>query len=131
MRGLFTLATRKKVLRIISFHNLKSTPHPRILARKAHAAKANGANIFKVATRTDTPIELARLLEFITNKQVELPIAAMGIGRLGAISRVLLARAGSALVYASVGEASDTEGQLSLKQLRALGIGRGVKSWKR
>lgn len=128
MRGLLTLATRKKVRRIISFHNFKSTPHPRMLARKVHTAKANGANIFKVATRTDTQIELARLLEFITNKQVELPIAAMGIGRLGAISRVLLARAGSALVYASVGDESDIEGQLSLKQLRALGIGRGVES---
>jgi 3-dehydroquinate dehydratase-1 len=131
MRGLLTLATRKKVQRIISFHNFKSTPHPRMLARKAHTAKANGANIFKVATRTDTPIELARLLEFITNKPVELPIAAMGIGRIGAISRVLLARAGSELVYASVGDESDLEGQLSLKQLRALGIGRDVKSWNR
>jgi len=131
MRGLFTLAKRKKVRRIISFHNFKSTPHPRMLARKAHAAKANGASIFKVATRTHTPIELARLLEFITNKHMELPIAAMGIGRLGAISRVLLARAGSAFVYASVGDESDIEGQLSLKQLRALGIGRGVKSWTR
>ena len=131
MRGLFTLAKRKKVRRIISVHNFKSTPHPRMLARKLHAAKANGANIFKVATRTDTPIELARLLEFVTNKHVEVPIAAMGIGRLGAISRVLLARAGSALVYVSVGETSDIEGQLSLKQLRVLGIGGGIKSWKR
>ncbi|MFZ0916456.1 MAG: type I 3-dehydroquinate dehydratase [Candidatus Udaeobacter sp.] len=128
MLGFFALAKRKKVRRIISFHNFKSTPHPRLLARKLYAAKANGADIFKVATRTDTPIELARLLEFVTNKHAELPIAAMGIGRLGAISRVLLARAGSALVYASVGKANDIEGQLSLKQLRSLGIGRGVKS---
>jgi 3-dehydroquinate dehydratase-1 len=131
MRALFALAKRKKVRRIISFHNCKSTPHLRVLARKLHVAKANGADIFKVATRTDTPIELARLLEFIANKHMELPIAAMGIGRLGAISRVLLARAGSELVYASVAEASDIEGQLSLKQLRALRIGRGVKSWNR
>jgi 3-dehydroquinate dehydratase-1 len=118
------------VRRIISFHNFKSTPHPRMLAGKLRAAKANGANILKIATRTDTPIELARLVEFVINKRAEVPIAAMGIGRLGAISRVLLARAGSALVYASVGETSDIEGQLSLNQLRALGIGRGVKSWK-
>jgi 3-dehydroquinate dehydratase len=46
----------------------------------------------------------------------------MGIGKLGAISRVLLARTGSALVYASVRDATDIEGQLSLEQLRALGI---------
>src|SRR5881628_664641 len=33
MRGLLTLAKRRKVRRIISFHNFKSTPHPRMLAR--------------------------------------------------------------------------------------------------
>jgi 3-dehydroquinate dehydratase len=47
----------------------------------------------------------------------------MGIGKLGAISRVLLARCGSVLVYASVAAATDIEGQMSLEQLRALGIG--------
>ena len=124
LRLLPTLAEKKKVRRIISFHNFQSTPHPRILAAKARAARAHGANIFKVATRTDTPIELARLLDFITDNRVDLPIAAMGIGKLGAISRVLLARAGSALVYASITAATDVEGQLSLEQLRALGVGK-------
>jgi 3-dehydroquinate dehydratase I len=122
MRALLTLAKRKKVRRIISFHNFKSTPHPRVLARKARSAKAFGATIFKVATRTDTPVELARLLEFITKKYVDLPLAAMGIGKLGAISRILLARAGSVLVYASLAGGTDIEGQLSLEQLRGLGI---------
>ena len=120
--SLLTLAKHKKVRSIISFHNFKSTPLPPVLAAKARAAKACGANIFKIATRTDTPIELTRLLEFLTRKKVNLSVAAMGIGKLGAISRILLARAGSALVYASVADASDIEGQLSLEQLRALGI---------
>ena len=89
---------------------------------KGRAAKARGANIFKVATLTDTPIEFTRLLDFVTRKNVNLPVAAMGIGKLGAISRILLARAGSALAYASVSTETDIEGQLSLEQLRALGI---------
>jgi 3-dehydroquinate dehydratase-1 len=122
LRSLLALAERKKVRRIISFHNFKATPTPRVLRAKAHAAKTDGANIFKVATCTDTPVQLARLLDFITKKDVDLAVAAMGIGKLGAISRVLLARAGSALVYASVAEGTDIEGQLSLQQLRALGI---------
>jgi len=120
--SLLTLAKHKKVRSIISFHNFKSTPLPPVLAAKACAAKACGANIFKIATRTDTPIELTRLLEFLTRKKVNLSVAAMGIGKLGAISRILLARAGSALVYASVSTETDIEGQLSLEQLRALGI---------
>jgi len=51
----------------------------------------------------------------------------MGVGQLGAISRVLLARAGSVLTYASLGAASDIEGQLSLEQLAHLGIGTMLK----
>lgn len=122
LRSVLASAKQKKVRRIISFHNFKATPRPRILASKARAAKACGANIFKVATRTDMPVQLARLLDFITNSGVNFPVSAMGIGKLGAISRVLLACAGSDLVYGSVGAGTDIEGQLSLKQLRALGI---------
>jgi 3-dehydroquinate dehydratase len=58
----------------------------------------------------------------MTSSRLNLSLAVMGIGKLGSISRVLLARAGSVLIYASVSETSDVEGQLSLGQLRALGI---------
>jgi 3-dehydroquinate dehydratase len=68
-------------------------------------------------------MELGRLLEFMTSSRWNVSLAVMGIGKLGAISRVLLARAGSMLIYASVGAGTDVEGQMSLDQLRALGFG--------
>ncbi len=123
LRALLAITKTKNVRRIISFHDFKSTPSARLLVAKAHNAKALRADIFKVATRTDTPTELGRLLEFITKNRVNVRLAVMGVGRLGAISRVLLARAGSVLIYASLGPATDVEGQLSLEQLRALGFG--------
>ena len=123
LRSLLKLAENKNVRRIISFHNFKSTPSARILTAKAREARSHGADIFKVATRNDTPIELGRLLEFMTNSRLDLALAVMGIGKLGAISRVLLARAGSVLIYAPVGAGTDVEGQMSLEQLRALGFG--------
>jgi len=123
LHSLCKLARKKNVWRIISFHDLKTTPDLRGLQVKARRAKSLGADIFKVATRTDTPAQLARLLDFITKKDVDLAVSAMGIGKLGAISRVLLAYGGSALVYGSVAAASDIEGQMSLEQLRAFGIG--------
>ena len=123
LRSLLKLAETKNVRRIISFHNFKSTPSARILAAKAREAKSQGADIFKVATRTDMPMELRRLLEFMTSSRLDLALAVMGIGKLGAISRVLLACAGSVLIYASLSSATDVEGQLSLEQLRALGFG--------
>src|SRR5215216_1319746 len=122
LRALLRVAEQQNVKRIISYHNFKTTPPVRVLLTKARAAKAHGANIFKVATRTDTPVQLTRLLDFTTNENVGLAVAAMGIGRLGAISRVLLARAGSVLIYASTGRCANIEGQLSLDQLRGLGV---------
>ena len=127
LRQLLTIAQKKNVRRIISFHNFKSTPAAKILSAKAQAAEAHHADIFKVATRTDTPMELGRLLDFISNSRVQLPLALMGIGKLGAISRVLLARAGSALIYASLGSTNDIEGQLSLQQVRELGVAASPK----
>lgn len=124
LHSILMSAKNKRVRRIISFHNFKSTPSTRILAAKARQAKFHGADVFKVATRTDTPMELGRLVEFTTNNSLDLAIAVMGIGKLGAISRVLLGRAGSALIYASVRQTPYVEGQLSLEQLRALGFGR-------
>jgi 3-dehydroquinate dehydratase-1 len=123
LRALLAIAKAKNVRQIISFHDFKSTPSARILAAKARQARSHGADIFKVATRTDTPMELGRLLEFMTSSRWKLSLAVMGIGKLGAISRVLLARAGSVLIYASVAAATDVEGQMSLEQVRALGFG--------
>jgi 3-dehydroquinate dehydratase-1 len=128
LRRLLATAEAKKVRRIISFHDFKSTPGRRVLAAKARAAKAHRADVFKVATRTDTPLELGRLLDFITDDRVDLSLAVMGIGKLGAISRVLMAGAGSTLVYASLNAASNIEGQLSLEEFRALGIGPVAKN---
>jgi 3-dehydroquinate dehydratase I len=127
LRPLLQAARRKNVGRIVSFHNLKATPDSRILRTKARAAKAHGANIFKLATRTDKPAQLARLFDFMTKKDIDLAVSVMGIGRLGAISRILLSHYGSALIYASIGQ-SRIAGQISLEQLRVFGIGSGGRA---
>jgi 3-dehydroquinate dehydratase-1 len=122
LRSLLRLARKQNTRRIISVHHLKSTPSPDRLRTQARAAKTYGADIFKLATRTDTPAQLTRLIDFVAAKNVDVAVSAMGIGKLGAASRVLLACCGSALVYVSVGVATDIEGQISLEQFRALGI---------
>jgi len=119
--SLLRLARKQKVHRIISVHHLKSTPSPGRLRTQAHAATTYGADIFKVATRTDTPAQLMRLIDFATAKNVDIPISAMGIGELGGASRLLLACCGSTLMYVSLGR-SDIQGQMSLEQFRAFGI---------
>lgn len=117
-RSLLAEAKKRKVRRILSYHNFKSTPSSRSLCAKAQQAKALSADIFKVATRTDAPAALSHLVDFVTNKNVSLPVSAMGIGKLGGISRLLLARCGSVLSYASL-ERPNVEGQLSIEMLRS------------
>ena len=117
-KSLLDRARKQNVRVILSFHDFRSTPSPRSLRAKALAAKKHGSNVFKVATRTDKPSELAPLVNFITSKHLALPISAMGIGKLGTLSRLLLARCGSALNYASL-QQSFLEGQLSIDLLRS------------
>jgi len=117
MRTVLEQARRDNVDLIISSHTLNDTPPLRILQRQSKTAANSGADIFKVATRTDTRVQLDRLISFFETNSREVPIAAMGIGKLGAESRRRLAQLGSALTYGFVGEAT-VEGQPSLIKLR-------------
>ena len=71
----FCFPARSNVERILSLHDFDSTPTPRSLHAKARKAKSLGAAIFKVATRTETPAQLARLLEFISEDEVGIAVA--------------------------------------------------------
>ena len=103
--------------RIISFHDFSGTPGRARLDRIVRAAQSLGADVLKVATRTDTPAQFARLLEFFATTAPHLPVAAMGLGRLGKKSRRELMRGGSVLNYAHLGESS-LPGQPSLRELQ-------------
>jgi 3-dehydroquinate dehydratase-1 len=123
LKRLLAQARKRNVRVILSFHDLGSTPSSRSLRAKAARAKALGANVFKAATRTTKPADLARLVDFTTNAGSRIPISAMGIGKLGGISRLLLARCGSILSYGSL-QQSLVEGQLPIDVLRST-LGRG------
>jgi 3-dehydroquinate dehydratase-1 len=98
-------ARRAGVGLVASFHDFDGTPTVRKLFALAEKAVAAGADILKIATTTNDPVALARLLEFIGTEK-RLPVAAMGMGRLGLVSRLSLAAAGSILNYVSLGSAA-------------------------
>jgi 3-dehydroquinate dehydratase-1 len=118
LQSVIASARKNNVQCIFSYHDLKSTPTARSLRTKARTADRLRADVFKVATRTDAPTQLERLLDFTAHKDVDLAVSVMGIGRLGALSRVILPRLGSVLAYAPVGRAQ-LQGQLSIAELRS------------
>ena len=99
-------ARAKSIRTIVSFHDFNETPSRPRLDEIARAAQSLGADLLKIATRTDTPAQLARLLDFFQRERLEMKIAAMGIGRLGRISRIEFARHRSALNYGHLGKAA-------------------------
>lgn len=110
-------AARAKGIRLIlSFHDFKETPNRRRLDKIARAAESSRADLLKVATRTDTPAQLATLLEFFRSER-PMRVAAMGIGHLGIIARRELFRLGSALNYGHLGRKTFA-GQPSVVALR-------------
>lgn len=117
MKPLIRRARGQNTGLILSLHDFEDTPTAAELARKTKAAAAAGATIFKIATRTDTPEQLGRLVSFLAATPSTLPIAAMGVGKLGLASRKRLAQLGSALTYVSIG-AAIVQGQPSWSQLR-------------
>jgi 3-dehydroquinate dehydratase I len=119
LRRLLARARSKSVGLIISLHDLSATPTVRNLRAKARFAESYQADIFKVATRTDSPDQLARLLDFFANPGIDTPMSAMGIGKLGTRSRRELIRRGSVLNYAHLGR-THIAGQPSLRELQKL-----------
>jgi 3-dehydroquinate dehydratase-1 len=106
---------------IISFHDFQTTPDRSQLDDIVSGALSLGADIVKVATRTDTQEQLQTLLDLFERNHGAQKVVAMGIGKLGGISRVEFARRGCRLNYAHLGSPA-TAGQLSLRGLRqALG----------
>ena len=112
-------ARAKGIRTIVSFHNFNQTPSRPRLNEIARTARSLGADLLKIATRTDTSAQLTRLLDFFQRERLEMKIAAMGVGRLGRISRLEFARHGSALNYGHLGS-PQAEGQLSITQLRRI-----------
>jgi len=119
LRSVLEKAADAKINLIISFHDLRSTPRAGDLDKIATRAGSLGASIVKVATRTDTRAQLAALVDFFGRQSGSSNLAAMGIGKLGRISRVELARRGSVLNFGHLGSRT-VAGQLSVGELRRL-----------
>lgn len=118
MTRLLSELRRRKVGLVASFHDFHKTPTPGILLRKAARARDYRAAIFKAATRAESLSDVRRLLE--TAEKIEgLRFSLMGMGPMGAYSRLALALAGSALNYAHLGR-SGVPGQWPARDFKSV-----------
>ena len=95
--GILAQARRRRVRIVLSYHNFAHTPRTEVLARKQREARAFGADICKIAVQVKSAASLARLLGI--QACAKHPLATMGMGPLGKVSRLVLPLAGSRLAY--------------------------------
>ena len=113
---------REAVLRegktlILSFHDYERTPSLADLENACAKMRDFGANILKIATKTESISEVCRLLTLLEHSST--PLAVMGMGALGRASRLLFAKAGSALNYGWL-DKPQVSGQWSAKEFLEL-----------
>jgi 3-dehydroquinate dehydratase I len=82
---------------ILSLHDFRMTPSLADLEDACAKMRDLGADILKIATKTESVSEVSRLLTLLERSSS--PLAVMGMGAFGRASRLLFAKAGSALNY--------------------------------
>ena len=127
LRSVLESASENKVRTILSFHDFGTTPSAARLDQIASQARSLGAAVVKVATRTDTPAQLDRLLDFWERQRPARDVVAMGIGKLGRACRLELAQRGNILNYVHLGSPA-ASGQLSIQELRRVASRRDAVS---
>ena len=109
-------STGKEV--IVSFHDFGKTPALEKLQEMFDQSGRAPNRIFKVATTVSHWSDVEVLIKLIQNN-LEFRVAVMGMGALGKLSRLVLARLGSCLAYGSIG-AAVVPGQWPVTQLSGL-----------
>lgn len=117
MGAVLDAARGEGVVVLASFHDFRATPSTARLRETIRRAADAGADAVKIATVTESAADLARLLDLF--RFTPLPLAMMGMGRLGMASRVALAAAGSVLNYGWI-DRPNVPGQWAARELREL-----------
>lgn len=118
MRELIQKAHGKGVQVMGSFHDFQATPGDEVLRGAIGFGQPAGLDAVKIATFLNTQEDLARLMK-LTSETHRLRLSVMGMGPLGRVSRLVLAKCGSLLNYGFIG-AANAPGQWPAARLKEL-----------
>ncbi|MBK1831594.1 type I 3-dehydroquinate dehydratase [Verrucomicrobiaceae bacterium R5-34] len=104
----------KEVGLILSYHNFEETPEEYSLQRTVELAEE--ADIVKLAVMHREVDDFARCTRVL--RRNDHPMSLMGMGPLGAVSRLLYAQHGSLLNYGYLGDTPTAPGQWPAKMLK-------------
>lgn len=114
LKNVLKSAAKERKKAIVSYHNFKSTPGDKKLKEIIESSLSAGADIVKVAAYVNSLEDLGRLSRLLSLSD---RLIVIGMGPLGAASRVFFPMIGSLMTYGSV-TGKTAPGQPTLKDLR-------------
>lgn len=103
-----------KTRRIISYHNFEETPDN--LAEIHKQMQSLDADVIKIVTMANSPIDGVRMLELVA--QAKVPTVGFCMGEFGLFTRVLCGKYGAPFTYASFSsEREMAPGQISFREM--------------
>lgn len=120
-RELAELAHDNGVKIIMSYHNFEATPEQEFMTEKLEAMRNVGADIVKIAVMPQTIHDVYRLMEAATytKEKLDVPLVAISMGALGAITRISGALYGSDITFGTIEQAS-APGQIPVSDLKRI-----------
>ncbi len=103
---------------IASAHFFETTPEAEQMLALAECAAESGAAITKFAFKLNCGGDVQAGVRLLSD--CETPLAVMGMGELGSVSRLLYAQLGSRLVYGYLGNTPTAPGQWSAEDCRTV-----------
>lgn len=107
---------------ILSYHNFKETPSLAVLKKWVQKAKRLGADIVKIATFVEQPIQNIVLFELMAWAQLQnIPTIVLGMGEAGKITRLVGPLWGAPMYFAPLRmEEQTAQGQMTADTLKAI-----------
>ncbi|RKD22648.1 3-dehydroquinate dehydratase [Ammoniphilus oxalaticus] len=121
IEGVLATAKQAGVYVVLSYHNFEKTPESSILIDKLRQAEQLGADMAKIAVMPQSNADVLQLLQAAqtTQEELSIPLIAISMGGLGAITRVAGWMFGSAVTFA-IGNEESAPGQIPIADLRAM-----------
>lgn len=106
---------------IISFHDFKTTPNIPTLRKILGEEKAKGADICKIVTMANTPMDNLIILNFLHESCKKFKVVCFAMGALGTPSRLLSPLFGGYFTIAALERGKETApGQMTIQELKKI-----------
>ncbi len=119
LKELSAYAKAKKIPVIASNHDFEKTPERSDISERLKYMENQGADIAKIAVMPQSKKDVSVLMSALcdADESLEIPVIAISMGKLGAVSRIAGEVFGSCLTF-GVADKASAPGQIDVKELK-------------